>query len=126
MIKTMNKYIMQKTKDINAKDIAATITEEGFFIGKNNAVNICLDCDALEIYTNMKTKSLFDRFKTKPFYIGTLYFKKNGEFSKSWFLDNEYFGKPIDSLKKKLEDTYGVEVSINNKYEILDKEDPGI
>ncbi len=114
------------TIPMNTKDIAATIIEEGFIIGKNNAVNISIDCDALEIYTNMRTKGLIDRFKTRPLHAGTLYFRQNGGFSKSWYFDNNYFGEPIDSLKKRLEDKYKVNVLTNDKYEIVNKEDEGI
>lgn len=116
----------RKIIPMNTKDIAATIIEEEFIIGKNNAVNISLDCDALEIYTNMKTKGLFDRFKVRPLHAGTLYFKQNEGFSESWYFDNNYFGEPIDSLKKRLEDTYEVKVLTNDKYEIMNKEDEGI
>lgn len=117
---------MDEKISINTKDIAATITEQGFIIGRNNAVDKSIDCDTLEIYTNMRTKGLFDRFKRRPLHVGTLYLKQNGKFSKSWYFDNNYFGEPIDSLKKILEDKYKVNVLTNDKYEILNKEDEGI
>jgi hypothetical protein len=112
---------------LNTKDIAATIVEEGFIIGKNNSVNVSLDCDAVEIYTNMKTRSPLNNFKKGPFYVGTISFRKNGEFTDSWKFDNNYIGTPIIKLAEKLQERYGVEIVINDEYEVVwGKSDTGI
>lgn len=113
---------------INTKDIATTIMEEGFIIGKNNAVNISLDCDALEIYKERKPLEVIGmRIKREPIDVGTLYFRKNGEFSESWYFDNNRIGEPIKRLSKKLENKYGIQVVLNDEYYVVwGKDDIGI
>lgn len=113
---------------LNTKDIAATIIEEGFIIGKKNAVRISIDCDALEIYKLRKPLKIAGmKINRKPVYIGKLYFKENGKFSKSWYLDNEKIGEPIEKLAKKLEDTYNIRMRMNDEYDVVwGKEDMGI
>lgn len=114
-------------KTINTKDIAATIVEEGFIIGKNNAVNISIDCDALEIYKERKPLEIKGiKIKRNPVDVGTIYFKKNGEFSKSWYFDNNKIGLPINKLSEKLANTYKVNVILNDEYEVVwGKDDTG-
>ncbi|MEM4710839.1 MAG: hypothetical protein QXL18_02765 [Candidatus Woesearchaeota archaeon] len=110
----------------NVKDIASTIIEEGYMIGKNNAVNISNECDALEIYKRIKPKKILGiRINKKPVYIGTLYLNKTIEDEK-WYFDNNIIGKNIEDLTKKLEKTYNVKVELNDNYYVLwGKNDPG-
>ncbi|GIU68804.1 MAG: hypothetical protein KatS3mg002_0040 [Candidatus Woesearchaeota archaeon] len=138
------------SKEINVKDIASTIINEGYMIGKNNAVNIDSKCEALEIYTRKKPIYLFGlKINKKPEHIGTLYFKtnysiknkikektledleNNNEIENSnkniWYFDNNKIGKPVIELAKKLEKKYDIQVILNDEYEVVwGKDDPGI
>lgn len=109
----------------NIKDIASTIIEEGYIIGKNNAVNISNKCDALEIYKQIKPKKIFGmQINKKPVYIGTLHF--NNKDKNTWYFDNNIIGKTVEDLAKKLEKTYNVKVTLNDNYHVLwEKNDPG-